>query len=153
LKTWNQVALSSLLAGGATWMLDTDAVGYVEIFTSGILVAWLLGLFAIQRMGRHRDFEENPFLYRGMEEKKPWLALMMFLAFLGLVGFPMTPVFLGQDLLLFHLSSEHAWLAPLIAIAFVLNGISASGIYMRLCAGRPVEIRRNQSQSVNQMSP
>ena len=144
LKTWNQVALSSLLAGGATWMLDTDAVGYVEIFTSGILVAWLLGGFAIQRMGRHRDFEENPFLYRGMEEKKPGLSLLLFLAFLGLVGFPLTPIFLGQDLLLFHLSSEHAWLAPLMAIAFVLNGISASGVYMRLCAGRPVEIRHHQ---------
>lgn len=128
LKTWNQVALSSLLAGGATWMLGADAEGYVEIFTSGILVAWLLGGFAIQRMGRHRDFEENPFLYRGMEEKKPGLSLLLFLAFLGLVGFPLTPIFLGQDLLLFHLSSEHAWLAPLMAIAFVLNGISASGV-------------------------
>ena len=76
-----------------------------------------------------------------MDEKMPIHALLFFLAFLGLVGFPITPAFLGQDLLLFHLSSEHAWMAPLVAIAFVLNGISASGIYMRICAGRPVEIR------------
>ena len=143
LKTWNQVALSSLLAGAATWMLGPDAEGYVEIFISGIGVAWLLGLFAIRRMEHHGAFEGNPFIYRGMGEKKPWLSLLLFLAFLGLVGFPLTPIFLGQDLLLFHLSSEHAWLAPLMAIAFVLNGISASGVYMRLCAGRPVETRCN----------
>jgi hypothetical protein len=31
-------------------------------------------------------------------------------------------------------------MAPLIAISLVLNGISASGVYMRLCAGRPVEV-------------
>jgi formate hydrogenlyase subunit 3/multisubunit Na+/H+ antiporter MnhD subunit len=152
LKIWNQVAFSSLLAGCATWMLGTDAEGYVEIFIIGILGVWLLGSFAIHRMGNHRNFEENPFLYRGMEEKEPRFSQLLFLAFLGVVGFPLTPIFLGQDLLLFHLSSEHAWLAPLMAIAFVLNGISASGVYMRVCAGRPVEISKAPSSNRHQTS-
>ena len=143
LSIWNQAGSSTLLAGLATWLTSQDATSYVALFLSGIFAAWGLGLFAIIRMGGQRIFEQNPFLYRGMEEKTPGLSLLLFLAFLGLVGFPITPAFLGQDLVLYHISSEHAWMAPLIAIAFVLNGISVSGVYMRLCAGRPVEIRKS----------
>ena len=140
-RTWNQVSLSTLLAAAATWLSSDNASGYVEIFLSGIVIAWLAGLWAIHRMDQVRDSGQDPFVFRAMDEKRPWLALTLFLAFLGLVGFPITPAFLGQDLVLYHVSSEHAWMAPLIAIAFVLNGISASGVYMRLCAGRPIELR------------
>jgi len=138
--TWNQVGLSTLFAGVAT-SLVSDEQGYLVLFFSGIIVAWLLGLLLIVKMTRIDGPTMNPYMYRAMDEKMPIHALLFFLTFLGLVGFPITPAFLGQDLMLFHLSSEHAWMAPLVAIAFVLNGISASGIYMRICAGRPVEIR------------
>ena len=138
--TWNQVGLSTLLAGIGTSLIS-DEGDYLVFFFSGIIVAWLMGLLLIVRMTRIDGPNMNPYIYRAMDEKMPIHALLFFLAFLGLVGFPITPAFLGQDLLLFHLSSEHAWMAPLVAIAFVLNGISASGIYMRICAGRPVEIR------------
>jgi len=112
-----------------------------KIFLGGILGAWLLGLWVIRRMEQCHPAGDNPFQFRGMDEWRPGLALLLLLAFLGLVGFPLTPAFLGQDLLLYHVSGEHAWLAPLITVALVLNGISLSGVYMRLCAGRPTELR------------
>lgn len=141
LRTWTQAGLSSLLAPVATWLAGGDARGYVEIFLGGILGAWLLGLWVIRRMEQCHPAGDNPFQFRGMDEWRPGLALLLLLAFLGLVGFPLTPAFLGQDLLLYHVSGEHAWLAPLITVALVLNGISLSGVYMRLCAGRPTELR------------
>ena len=145
LRTWNLVGLSTLLAGCATWLTSENASSYVLLFLSGIFSAWLLGFIVIQLMGNHLDYEKNPFLYRGMDEKKPWLSLLLLLAFLGLEGFPITPAFVGQDLVLYHISSENVWMAPMIAIAFVLNGISASGVYMRIAAGRPVEVRQAQT--------
>ena len=82
-----------------------------------------------------------------MDERAPVAALLFFLCFLGMVGFPLWPSFIGQDLILYHVSSEHAWMAPLVTLSLVLNGISASGTYMRLCAGRPIEIRNTRETS------
>ncbi len=68
------------------------------------------------------------------------MAAILFLSFLGLVGFPITPAFIGEDLLLYHASREFAWIAALIAVCFVINGIAAARIYLRICMGKPVEI-------------
>jgi hypothetical protein len=43
-----------------------------------------------------------------------------------MVGFPITPAFIGEDLLLYHASSQFAWIAALIAISFVIDGIAAA---------------------------
>jgi NADH:ubiquinone oxidoreductase subunit 2 (subunit N) len=142
LRTWNLVSLSSLLGGITTWLSDDHSSFYVELFASGILPAWILGLLCIKGMRAKSGPVIRKFTYQGMAEKSPKLAIGFFLAFLGMVGFPISPAFLGQDLILYHLSGEHAWLAPLVAISLVLNGISVSGIFMRLCAGRPIESRQ-----------
>ena len=47
--------------------------------------------------------------YRGIAETQPQLALLLFLSFLGLVGF------------------------------FVINGIMATRVFLWLCIGRPAE--------------
>ena len=62
------------------------------------------------------------------------------LSFLGLVGFPISPAFLGEDLLLHHASSQGPWFALPITIAFVINGISAARVFQRLCMGRANEL-------------
>lgn len=142
LMAWNLVSLSSLLGGITTWLSDDRSGFYVGLFFSGILPAWILGLACLLRMQAKSDPLLGKFTYHGMSEKSPKTAIGLFLAFLIMAGFPISPGFLGQDLVLYHLSGEHAWLAPLVAVSLVLNGISVSGIFMRLCAGRPVESRR-----------
>ena len=91
-------------------------------------------------MLKHENFTETPFAFRAMAETRPRLSLLLFLSFLGLVGFPITPAFLGEDLLLSHASDQHPWFALPITVAFVLNGIAAAKVFLRLCMGRPTEI-------------
>lgn len=141
--TWNYIGASNTLAGIAAGLVGDGSWGYVLLFLSGIIPFWLLGRVVIGWMERFNVFSENPFMFRAMDERSPVAALLFFLCFLGMVGFPLWPSFIGQDLILYHVSSEHAWMAPLVTLSLVLNGISASGAYMRLCAGRPVEIRNN----------
>jgi NADH:ubiquinone oxidoreductase subunit 2 (subunit N) len=112
----------------------------IVLFLSGIIPAWLLGLWVLRRMLKHENFAETPFVFRAMAETRPRLALLLFLSFLGLVGFPITPAFLGEDLLLSHASDQHPWFAFPITITFVLNGIAAARVFLRLCMGRPTEI-------------
>ncbi|HEY8095792.1 MAG TPA: proton-conducting transporter membrane subunit, partial [Methylobacter sp.] len=89
---------------------------------------------------KNENFAGSPFAYRALAETQPKLSLLLFLSFLGLVGFPISPAFLGEDLLLSHASSHAPWFALPITIAFVINGIAAARVFQRLCMGRPTEL-------------
>lgn len=141
-RTWNDIALSYFFACGAVWFMVNSAWDDALLFLTGIVPAWLLGLAALWLLLKAENFDEMPFAYRGMAESKPGLSLLLFLSFLGLVGFPITPAFVGEDLLLYHASSQHPWFAALIAFSFVVNGIAAARVFLRLCMGRPVELNK-----------
>ena len=139
-SVWNAIGLSSTLAGLAIWFLNPAALLDVVIFASGIIPAWALGVVVLAKLLKNENFAESPFTYRAFSETQPKLSLLLFLSFLGLVGFPISPAFLGEDLLLSHASSHDPWFALPITIAFVINGIAAARIFQRLCMGRPNEL-------------
>jgi NADH-quinone oxidoreductase subunit L len=139
-SVWNAIGLSSILAGVAVWLLNPAAWFDVAIFTSGIIPAWILGIAVLVKLLKNEHLADSPFAYRAMAETQPKLSLLLFLSFLGLVGFPISPAFLGEDLLLSHASSHDPWFALPITIAFVINGIAAARVFQRLCMGRPAEL-------------
>jgi len=139
-KVWNAIALSSILAGVAVWFLSSEAWFDVMLFASGIIPAWILGLIVLAKLLKNDNFAESPFAYRALAETQPTLSLLLFLSFLGLVGFPISPAFLGEDLLLSHASNHAPWFALPITIAFVINGIAAARVFQRLCMGKPTEL-------------
>lgn len=140
-QVWHSVTLSSVLAGVAVWLMAPTAGEDVLLFLSGILPSWALGMLALRVLLKHDDFASSPFVFRAFAETRPGWALVLFLSFLGLVGFPITPAFIGEDLLLSHASSQHPWFALPITVSFVINGISAARVYLRLCMGAPVELQ------------
>ncbi|MGZ4955043.1 MAG: proton-conducting transporter transmembrane domain-containing protein [Methylobacter sp.] len=137
---WNAISLSSILAGMAVWLLNPESWFDVIIFASGIIPAWILGIVVLAKLLKNDNFAATPFAYRAMAETEPKLSLLLFLSFLGLVGFPISPAFLGEDLLLSHASNHAPWFALPITIAFVINGIAAARVFQRLCMGRPTEL-------------
>lgn len=144
IKTWNTVALSCLLAVAAVWFLHRTDWSYLVLFIQGIVPSWLLGIVILSHLPKNEQFKEVPFAYRAMAETHPTLALLLLISFLGLAGFPITPAFIGEDLLLYHASShQHSWISALIAISFVINGIAAARVFLRICMGKPAEISNN----------
>jgi formate hydrogenlyase subunit 3/multisubunit Na+/H+ antiporter MnhD subunit len=139
-RGWFSLGLSCFLAGISTWLASEDSVHDVLLFLSGIIPAWVLGFWLLRRMLRRENFREEPFIYRAMADRQPRLSLFFFLSVLGLVSFPITPAFLGQDLLLYHVSDHHPAIIVLIAVSFVMNGIAAASLYQRLCMGRSLDI-------------
>ena len=140
IQAWNIIGFSNLMAGIAAGLIGDGEWDYVLLFDGSIFAFWLLGGSVLRSMERI-DFNQDPYAYRAMDERKPYLASTLFIAFLGVVGFPLWPSFIGQDLMLFHLSDAHPWMTPMVTLSLVLNGISASQIYMRYCAGRPSAFR------------
>lgn len=146
IKVWNNVGLSCLFAAGTAWLGSEDYCDDVFLFLAGIVPAWTLGLVTLRVLLRGERFADDPFRYRAMAERRPGLALLLFLCFLGLIGFPITPAFLGEDVLLFHVSHHFGGIVPLVAVSLVLNGIAAAGVFLRLCMGRPVELRPTEAE-------
>lgn len=138
-RIWNTVGLSGFLAGVVAWLISDTAGSGVDMFLTGIVPAWLFGLLTMVRLLKGEQYAQAPFQYRAMSVRKPGLALALFLCFLGLIGFPITPAFIGQDLIIFHTTNHYPWIVVLYSFSFVLNGIAAAGVFQRLCMGRPVE--------------
>jgi len=140
IKVWNAVAMSALLAASSVWLLHPEAWSDIVLFTTGIIPSWLLGILVLIKLPKKDNFRDSPFAYRAMAETNPLLSLLLFISFLGLVGFPITPAFIGEDLLLYHASSQYSWIGAFIAVCFVINGIAAARVFLRICMGRPLEI-------------
>ena len=139
-KVWHAIGASSLLAGAAICFLNPEAWADVLLFASGIIPAWVLGIIVLAKLLKNDVFADSPFTYRAFAETQPTLSVLLFVSFLGLVGFPISPAFLGEDLLLSHASNFGPWFALPLTITFVINGISAARVFQRLCMGRPTEV-------------
>ena len=154
ISVWTAIALSSILAGTAVLFINPSAQLDVAIFLSGIIPAWLLGVGVLYKMLKNQHPSESLFTYQAMAETQPKLSMLLFLSFLCLVGFPISPAFLGEDLLLSHASGHDPWFALPITIAFIINGIAGARVFQRLCMGRPSELCEPHSHMLpNETNP
>jgi len=139
-KVWNAIGISAILSGVAVCFLNPDAWADIIVFASGIIPAWVLGIIVLSKLLKNIAFADSPFTYRAFAETQPTLSVLLFISFLGLVGFPISPAFLGEDLLLSDASDFGPWFALPLTMTFVINGIAAARVFLRLCMGRPTEL-------------
>ena len=113
------------------------------LYLSGILIAGGLGYYVLWRFKKiepHLDLGQ----FHGHSYKHPKIAFAFLIACLGLTGFPITPTFLGEDLIFSHIHEYQIGLASLVALSFVLDGLAIIRIYARLFLGP-------HSQSIHEM--
>ncbi|AWG23838.1 proton-conducting transporter membrane subunit [Flavobacterium kingsejongi] len=103
-------------------------------YLSGVLVAGVVGIYCLEKL---RKFEKNISLNRfyGMSYEHPKLALLFLLACLGLMGFPITTTFIGEDLIFSHIHHDQFVLAYFTASSFIFSGLSVVRMYARLFLG------------------
>ncbi len=111
---------------------------HIMIYLSGVVFSGVVAVFAINRL---RRTERNVDLgrFHGHVFEHPRIALLFLLAALGLAGFPITPTFLGEDLIYSHIHPDQLVLAFLVAMSFVLNGLALVRIYARVFLGPHVK--------------
>ena len=105
-----------------------------HLYLSGIVVAGLIGYLCLYRL---KKLEDNIDLgqFHGNAYKHPRLALVFLLACLGLAGFPITPTFVGEDLIFSHIHEDQALLAFFTSMSFIIDGIAIIRIYARVFMG------------------
>ncbi|MFN3380417.1 MAG: proton-conducting transporter membrane subunit, partial [Runella zeae] len=108
------------------------------LYLSGIVVAGIVGYFGLLRL---KSLEGNINLdqFHGHSYKHPKLALIFLLACLGVSGFPITPTFIGEDLIFSHIHENQVTLAFFTSLSFIIDGIAIIRIYARVFLGPHVK--------------
>ena len=109
------------------------------IYLSGVSVAGIIGYVVLERLRRKEPgfFDLNK--YYGHVYEYPGMALVFLLSALGVMGFPISPTFVGVDLLFSHIHEDQYLLAAFDAISFIFGGIALIRIYARLFLGPHVK--------------
>ena len=128
---------------------ENFALTEIGIYLSGVVFFGTLGWGLILWMTR-RYGDLGLYGYQGYVRQHPMVAFLFLLAVLGLIGFPISPTFIGEDLLFSHIHEDQFVLALIAALAFVMEGVAAVRIYARLFFGTVAEATIPTLEAVNQ---
>ena len=105
-----------------------------HLYLSGIVVSGLIGFIALMRLKKlEGKIDLNQFY--GHVYEHPKIAFVFLIACLGLTGFPITPTFIGEDLIFSHIHEDQFLLAFITSVAFIIDGIALVRMYARLFLG------------------
>jgi hypothetical protein len=108
------------------------------LYLSGIVASGLLGYLCLRELkNREGRLDLNQFYGHACEHPKN--AFLFLLACLGLSGFPITPTFIGEDLIFSHIYKTHFLLAFLVSLTFVVDGIALLRVYSRIYLGQHIK--------------
>ncbi len=104
------------------------------LYLSGILVAGFVGYVSLQRLFQ-QEGKITLSRFQGLSETHSKIALVFLLACLGMTGFPITPAFIGEDLIFSHIHEDQFALAAIVSLSFILDGLAVIRIYARVFMG------------------
>ncbi|HTE29814.1 MAG TPA: proton-conducting transporter membrane subunit [Chryseolinea sp.] len=110
----------------------------VHLYLSGIAAAGVMGFFCLRWLKSHEgniDLDQ----FHGHSYRHPGMAFVFLLSCLGASGFPITPTFIGEDLMFTHIHEDQALLALIVSLSFIIDGLSIIRIYARVFLGPHVK--------------
>ena len=106
----------------------------IVIYLSGVVVFGFFGWFVLLRM-KHLEGNIDLDRFHGFSLEHPKLALGFLLCSLGVAGFPISPTFVGEDLIISHIHEDQMVLAILTSISMIVGGIAIIRLYARVFLG------------------
>lgn len=103
-------------------------------YLSGIVMSWFIGLLLINYLRRREEWISLDQFYGHIYEH-PKAAIIFLICCLGLAGFPITPSFVGEDLIFSHIHQNQIGLAFFTALSLIINGLATVRIYARVFLG------------------
>ncbi len=130
---WNLIFLNHLWVGISNKMLTVHNTDLI-IYLSGILPSWIIGYILLSYLKNQKN-DLHIRTHQGLNQKYEKLSLLFLFCCLGLSGFPISPSFIGEDLLFHNIKAQEIWMSLLLAVTYVLDGIAIMRIYSRLFLG------------------
>jgi NADH:ubiquinone oxidoreductase subunit 5 (subunit L)/multisubunit Na+/H+ antiporter MnhA subunit len=104
------------------------------IYLSGVVVAMTIGYFLLNGIKKKEGkLDLNNFYGLGYDYSRRAFAFL--LCALAVSGFPITPTFIGEDLIFSHIHEEQIALSLIVSISLIIDGLALVRIYARTFMG------------------
>ena len=107
---------------------------HVLLYLSGVVVSALAGHYVISLL-KKQEGNVHLHFFQGHVYEHKGLALAFLLCGLAISGFPITPSFVGEDLIFSHIHENQWFLATCVSISFIVDGLAMIRIYSRIFLG------------------
>jgi NADH:ubiquinone oxidoreductase subunit 5 (subunit L)/multisubunit Na+/H+ antiporter MnhA subunit len=104
------------------------------LYLSGIVLSGIIGYLCL-RYVKSRENDINLDRFHGHSYEYPQTTFVFLMACLGLTGFPITPTFIGEDLIFSHIHEHQIALAFFTSLSFIIDGLSVIRIFARVFLG------------------
>lgn len=136
--SWLLVIMNHFWVALAVAFNENFSFDEIHLYLIGVAISGVVGYHILYRMKREEGTVDlNQF--HGYSWKHPKYALIFLLASLGASGFPITPTFIGEDLIFTHINENQIALAASVALSLILDGLAIIRIYARVFLGPHVK--------------
>lgn len=137
LIAWLLIIVSQLFLSLSFGFNEVFDFSQVHLYLSGIIISGVVGLYVIYQL-KKKGKKINLNQFQGHNYEFSGLAFIFIIACLGIAGFPITPTFIGEDLMLGHIHEDQFPLLVLLTLCLALDGLVVFRIYSRLFLGQHI---------------
>jgi NADH:ubiquinone oxidoreductase subunit 5 (subunit L)/multisubunit Na+/H+ antiporter MnhA subunit len=132
--SWGLIIMNHFWIALAIMYNETFKIEETFFYLIGIVVAGIVGYLYLRKL---KSIEDSIDLdrFHGHSYAHPRIAFVFLLACLGATGFPITPTFIGEDLIFSHIHEDQYLLAFFTSISFIVDGLAIIRIYARVFMG------------------
>ncbi|MHB8260259.1 MAG: proton-conducting transporter transmembrane domain-containing protein [Bacteroidia bacterium] len=134
LMSWIMIIMNHFCMALAVSFNEDFNYDQVHLYLSGVVIAGIVGYLCIRKLKSLEGFVDINQFY-GHSYEHPKLAFIFLLSCLGLTGFPITPTFIGEDVIFTHIHKNQIVLAFFCSLSFIVTGIALIRIYSRIFLG------------------
>ncbi len=132
---WTLIILNHFWMALAISFNEHFEIDHIAWYLSGIVFCGTLGIVILKQLKQYESQYFDLNTYYGHVYEYPGMAFVFLLVSLGLAGFPITPSFIGEDLIYSHIHDHQFLLAFFNAMGYIMGGISIIRLYSRLFLG------------------
>jgi NADH-quinone oxidoreductase subunit L len=136
-EAWWLVIANHVAVAIAISLNENYSMSHNLIYLSGIAIGGFSG-YAFLFVLKSREGNINLDRFHGFVKYYPKMSMAFFFCCLALSGFPITPTFIGEDLIFGHIHEDQIGLAVLVSLSFILDGLSLIRIFARVFLGPSV---------------
>ncbi len=134
IRAWSFIGLSQVFFMLSIMQQHSFEIGQVLIYLSGNIGAFIGGYLSLDRViKKENGIDLNEF--HGHIYEHPRLALFFLICSLTIIGFPISPTFLGFDLLFSDIENNHKILLLFSSLTFIFLEYATIRIYARVFLG------------------
>jgi NADH:ubiquinone oxidoreductase subunit 2 (subunit N) len=133
-RSWIYIAISQVFFMLSVVQQHSFELIHIILYLSGTLVSFVIGSWCLKKVeSGENKLSLNEF--HGHIYEHPRIALLFLLCALTMIGFPISPTFLGLDIMFSKIELEHRFLLITSSLTFIFLELSVLRIYARIFLG------------------